>query len=83
MAFKSKIRFGREVTGAERAIIEDELLQAINDGRHDGNPVRENEGNVTLKNTIREWATLEDATAWVALMNTFTPPPLGAEAVTE
>lgn len=83
MAFKSKIQLGRSTTSDEVALITEELLQGLRTGKHDGNPVRENADDAALRTTFRVWATLEDATAWVAFMNTLSPPPLIAEAYEE
>jgi len=83
MAFKTKLRFGRALTPEEYVVRDAALVEAVANGKYNNIVVYEHDNGIALNTTIREWTTMEDAVAWVAFMNTFTPPPASAEAVNE
>ena len=79
MAFKTKIKMGRDLSEIEQAERATLLNKLVADGVTDGNNVFEFSTNIST----RTFTTREAAEQWVAYVNTNNPAPRSATIVEE
>lgn len=83
MAIKTKIALARNYTADELAKFNAKLAEATAAGTTDGSAqdLEDPPGSPTA--SVRVWTTIEAANDWLALLNSFNPPPVSASVVTE
>jgi hypothetical protein len=68
------VSFGRDATPAETDTMSQKLDECVSAGTTNGTGAR----NIDHSAGVRIWTTEAAADEWIALLNTFTPPPAQA-----
>ena len=83
MAYFTVINFGRVLTEAEQASLDNYTAGQVTAGTTDGNlyewTVNSTDGQPISTNKVRMWSTLESGNGFLAIGSTFTPPPVSTK----
>jgi len=75
MAYFTNVNYGRALTTAEQASVDEYMSAQTTAGTTDGNLYGWSVVNSELVGIFRIWSTLESGNGYLALANSFSPPP--------